>query len=127
MEDNFFTRMVRNLMFRHVQLFAMEKERELAELDSHLDDAPDWPSLMDDYFGEYDDVDLGPAARGPEHFRVDDANAAGEAPDGGYWRVEQTILDPEDDRGWRLVAEVDLAESDAAGEVRLRSLEVKAG
>ena len=60
-----FTRMVRNLMFRHVQLFAMEKERELAELDSHLDDAPDWPSLMDDYFGEYDDVDLGPAARGP--------------------------------------------------------------
>ena len=122
-----FTRMVRNLMFRHVQLFALEKERELEELDSYLDDAPDWPALMDDYFDEYDDVDLGPSARGPEHFRVDDSRAAGEAPDGGVWRVEQTILDPEDDRGWRIVAEVDLAESDAAGEVRLRSLEVKAG
>ena len=122
-----FTRMVRNLMFRHVQLFAYEKERELAELDSLVDDAPDWPSLMDDYFGEYDDVDLGPAARGPELFRVDMAHTTNDAADGRLWRVEQTILDPEDDRGWRLIAVVDLAASDEAGEVRLRSLEVKAG
>ena len=122
-----FTRMVRNLMFRHVQLFAYEKERELAELDSLVDDAPDWPSLMDDYFGEYDDVDLGPAARGPELFRVDMAHTTNDAADGRLWRVEQTILDPEDDRGWRLIAVVDLEASDEAGEVRLRSLEVKAG
>ena len=82
---------------------------------------------MDDYFGEYDDVDLGPAARGPELFRVDMAHTTNDAADGRLWRVEQTILDPEDDRGWRLIAVVDLEASDEAGEVRLRSLEVKAG
>lgn len=117
-----FTRMVRNLMFRHVQLFAFEKEDQLAELDGYLDDAPDWPAAMDDYFDEYDDVGIGPNARGPELFRVDESAAAD-----GIWRVSQTIDDPEGDHGWRFEAEVDLAASDEAGEVRLRSLDIVSG
>ncbi len=111
-----FTRMVRNLMFRHVQLFAYEKERELAELDAYLDDAPDWPALMDDYFGEYDDVDLGQDARSGEYFTLERG--------GAEWTARQIIKDPEGDNSFQLLAVIDLEASDAEGEVRLKSLEM---
>ena len=57
-----FTRMIRNLLFRHIQLFAFEKEEELRSLDEYLDEIPDWPALMDEYFDEYDDVGIDAAA-----------------------------------------------------------------
>lgn len=117
-----FLRMIRNLMFRHVSLFALEREEELARLDAGLADPPDWPAAMDDYFAEYDEVLLDADARGPGAFRVDESTGAE-----GYWRVTQTIHDPAGDHGWRLLAEVDLAGSDEAGEVRLRALEIRAG
>lgn len=116
-----FTRMVRNLLFRHVQLFAFEKEDELAALDNYLEDAPDWPSLMDEYFDEYDDVGIDSGARGGDMISID--QSAGE----GVWRVVQIIDDPEKDHGWRFEAEVNLAASDEHGEVRLNYLRVVAG
>ena len=116
-----FTRMVRNLLFRHVQLFAFEKEDELAALDNYLEDAPDWPSLMDEYFDEYDDVGIDSGARGGDLISID--QSAGE----GVWRVVQIIDDPEKDHGWRFEAEVNLAASDEHGEVRLNYLRVVAG
>ena len=64
-----FTIMVRNYMFRLVQLFALEKEERLAELLDYLDEVPDFGAILDDYFDEYDDIDSGPEARGPEFFR----------------------------------------------------------
>lgn len=116
-----FTRMVRNLLFRHVQLFAFEKEDELAALDNYLEDVPDWPSLMDEYFDEYDDVGIDSGARGGDMISID--QSAGE----GVWRVVQIIDDPEKDHGWRFEAEVNLAASDEHGEVRLNYLRVVAG
>ncbi|MBV7295309.1 DUF3516 domain-containing protein [Corynebacterium sp. TAE3-ERU12] len=116
-----FTRMVRNYFFRHVQLFAFEREDALAELDAYLDNAPDWPALMDDYYDEYDEVLIDADARGPEMFHIEDATAD------GVWRVRQILHDPNGDKGWQLIGEVDLAASDEAGEVQLRSLEVQAG
>ncbi|WP_053412049.1 DEAD/DEAH box helicase [Corynebacterium lactis] len=115
-----FTRMVRNLLFRHVQLFAFEKEDELAALDNYLEDVPDWPSLMDEYFDEYDDVSIDSGARGGDMISID--QSAGE----GVWRVVQIIDDPEKDHGWRFEAEVNLAASDEHGEVRLNYLRVVA-
>ncbi len=114
-----FLRMVRNLMFRHVQLFAMEKEDDLAALDAYLEEAPNWPAAMDGYFDEYEEVLLDGDARGPSMFRVE------EGPE--VWKVSQTIADPEKDYGWRLEAEVDLPASDEAGEVRFRSLRIMEG
>jgi len=69
-----FTIMVRNYFFRLVELFAYEKEDQLAEMLDYLepDARVDWPAAMDDYFDEYADVDLGPDARGPEFFRLAD-------------------------------------------------------
>ena len=44
---------------------------------------------------------------------------------GRLWTVRQVLKDPEDERGYQLVAHVDLDASDEAGEVRLRDLEVR--
>ncbi|WP_288794091.1 RNA helicase [uncultured Corynebacterium sp.] len=113
-----FTIMVRNYMFRLVQLFALEKEDRLAELLDYLDEVPDFGAILDDYFDEYDDIDSGPAARGPEFFRLTDT-------DSRVWSVRQIIKDPADDHAYQFVATVDLDASDEAGEVRLADLSVE--
>lgn len=113
------TRMVRNYFFRHIELFAFEREEELDKLDDYLDNAPDWPSLMDDYFAEYADLGLDGAARSPKMITIREQ--------GRYWHVRQTIDDPNGDHGWALVGVVDLDATDAAGEVRLSELEMVAG
>ena len=110
-----FSIMVRNYMFRLVQLFALEKEERLAELLDYLEEIPDFGAALDDYFDEYDDIDSGPAARGPEFFRLS-------GQDTRSWQVRQIIKDPEGDHGYQFVAVVDLDASDEAGEVRLSSL-----
>jgi len=117
-----FTIMVRNYFFRLVELFAYEKEDQLAEMLDYLepDARVDWPAAMDDYFDEYADVDLGPDARGPEFFRLADTT-------GRFWEVSQIIKDPEGDNAFQLHGTVDLDASDEAGEVRLSALVVKGG
>ena len=113
-----FTIMVRNYMFRLVQLFALEKEDRLAELLDYLDEVPDFGAILDDYFDEYDDIDSGPEARGPEFFRLGDT-------DSRAWSVRQIIKDPAGDHAYQFVATVDLDASDEAGEVRLSDLRVE--
>ena len=113
-----FTIMVRNYMFRLVQLFALEKEDRLAELLEYLDEVPDFGAILDDYFDEYADIDSGPEARGPEFFRLGDT-------DSRAWSVRQIIKDPDGDHAYQFVATVDLDASDEAGEVRLADLRVE--
>lgn len=115
-----FTIMVRNYFFRMVELFAFEKEKELADMLDYMElaDQPDWPALMDDYFDDYDDVDLDADARGPEYFVLADT-------DSRSWTVTQLVKDPEGDNSFQLHGTVDLDASDAAGEVRLSSLEMR--
>ncbi|HCG2962010.1 TPA: DUF3516 domain-containing protein [Corynebacterium striatum] len=113
-----FSIMVRNYMFRLVQLFALEKEERLAELLDYLEEIPDFGAALDDYFDEYDDIDSGPAARGPEFFRLS-------GQDTRLWQVRQIIKDPEGDHGYQFVAVVNLDASDEAGEVRLSSLSIE--
>jgi len=113
-----FTIMVRNYMFRLVQLFALEKEDRLAELLDYLDEVPDFGAILDDYFDEYNDIDSGPEARGPEYFRLGDT-------DSRLWSVRQIIKDPAGDHAYQFVATVDLDASDEAGEVRLSDLRVE--
>nr|WP_232959075.1 DEAD/DEAH box helicase [Corynebacterium marambiense] len=109
-----FTIMVRNAMFRLVELFAYEKEDQLMEFTEYLDNPPDFGAGMDAYFEEYADMDTGPAARGPEFFRV--------AQEGRLWTVRQILKDPEGDNAFAFVAAIDLDASDAAGEVRFAEL-----
>ncbi|MDK4293857.1 DEAD/DEAH box helicase [Corynebacterium accolens] len=110
--------MVRNYMFRLAQLFALEEEDRLAEVLDYLDEVPDFGAVLDDYFDEYDDIDTGPEARGPEYFRLEESSSRS-------WPVRQIIKDPAGDRAYQFVATVDLDASDEAGEVRLSELRVE--
>ena len=116
-------RMVKNHMFRHVELFAFEKEAALEDLDSYLDDAPDWPAAMDDYFDEYADLGLDADARSRSMVILEES-----VPDQPRsWRIRQILDDPEGDHGWAFEGVVDLDATDAAGEVRLSDLRVIQG
>ncbi|KAB1504523.1 DUF3516 domain-containing protein [Corynebacterium sp. 320] len=116
-------RMVRNHFFRHVELFAFEKEEQLETLDSYLDSPPDWPTAMDHYFEEYADVGLDAAARASHMILIRE----GEGDEKNFWFVRQIIDDPEGDHGWALEGVVDLDETDEAGEVRLGELKIVEG
>jgi hypothetical protein len=110
-----FTVLVRNELFRRVQLAALERDDELAELDPEAG----WPDALDRYYGEHDDILTGAAARSPRLVTIDESDAAA-----GVWRVEQTIDDPVGDHDWRIRAEVDLAASAEEGAAVVRVTEV---
>ncbi len=108
--------LVRNAMFRRVELAAFGRWTELAALepDSEWDEQA-WMDAMAAYREEYPavtgfatNIGTGPGSRGPELFMVT------EGPD--TWTVRQTFDDPEGDRDWGISATVDLAESDEIGE-----------
>ncbi|NUR06756.1 MAG: DUF3516 domain-containing protein [Nocardioidaceae bacterium] len=114
-----FTVLVRNALFRRVELFARRRWAELAELDaatggSVSEDA--WRAAGEQYFAVHDDLGTGPDARGPHLLVVDK--------EPGTWRVQQILDDPAGDHDWRIVATVDLRASDAAGELVLDGTEV---
>ncbi|WP_227981012.1 DEAD/DEAH box helicase [Nocardia spumae] len=107
--------MVRNSMFRRIELAARRRWDDLDD----LGDGPDWEHDLAPYFDEYDVIGTGPQARGPALFGVEIES--------GYWRVRQVLDDPAGDHGWSIDAVVDLAESDAAGEVVFDEITVRAG
>ncbi len=107
--------MVRNAMFRRVELAALRRWDDLAELGP----GPDWAAALADYYAEYERIGTGPDARGPQLFQVERRP--------GFWRVRQVLDDPAGDHGWSIDAVVDLAESDAAGEVVFDDVTVAAG
>ena len=110
-----FTVLVRNELFRRVQLAALQRDDELVELDPDAS----WPVVLDEYFAEHDAIGVGGPARSPRLCEIDETAAAS-----GTWRVEQTIDDPEGDHDWRIRAVVDLAASAEAGAAVVRVTEV---
>ncbi|HKT55614.1 MAG TPA: DUF3516 domain-containing protein [Microbacterium sp.] len=110
-----FTVLVRNELFRRVQLAALQRDDELVELD------PDagWPEALDAYYDEHDEILTGGPARSTALVRIDESGAAS-----GTWPVEQTIDDPAGDHDWRIRGVVDLAASDEAGTAVVRVTEV---
>ena len=113
-----FTVLVRNELFRRIQLADLGRWAELGELDGSAGfDADAWSAAMDEYFALYDTLGVGADARNPALFT---AVADGGAVDGAVWRVRQVFDDPAGDRDWGLTATVDLAASDEAGEPVLR-------
>jgi superfamily II RNA helicase len=110
-----FTVLVRNELFRRVQLAALERDEELAELDPDVG----WPDALDRYYGEHDEILTGGPARSPRLVTIDESDAAS-----GLWRVEQVIDDPAGDHDWRIRAEVDLEASAEEGAAVVRVTEV---
>lgn len=109
--------MVRNAMFRRVELAARERWEDLAELGDLT--ADEWADALEPYFAEYGEIGTGPSARGPALFLVDQRV--------GTWEVRQILDDPDGDHGWALTASIDLEECNAAGEVVIEDLQVVSG
>jgi superfamily II RNA helicase len=101
--------LVRNALFRRVELAALERWQELGELDGEAGwDGARWEQALAPYFEEYDEIGTGPHARGPARLLIDQQP--------GRWLVRQILDDPAGDHDWGISAEVDLAASDEAGE-----------
>ncbi len=104
--------MVRQSMFRRVELLALGRYEALAALDGGLT-AEAWQDAAAEYRTEYDGIGTGPGSRGPAFFSVEGD------PDDRVWTVTQILDDPEGDQDWRITAELDLDATDEAGEAAL--------
>ncbi len=110
-----FRTLVRNALFRRVELVALRRWIDLGDLDgSFPQDA--WEEGIRGYFAEHDVLGTGPDARGPRLLQV--------VEEPGRWLVRQVFDDPEGDHDWGITAVVDLGESDARGEAALRVVAV---
>jgi superfamily II RNA helicase len=110
--------MLRNCLFRRVELLARRGWAALGDLDGERGwDARRWEEEAAGYFAEYPDIGTGAAARAGDLFLVDAQPRR--------WRVRQVLDDPAGDRDWALVVEVDLRASDEAGEPVLEPVGIR--
>ncbi|MER5623388.1 DUF3516 domain-containing protein [Streptosporangium sp. NPDC002544] len=95
--------LVRNAMFRLIELAALENEQELEQLAPDVD----WGAALDAYYEDHEEIGTGPDARGPGLLRIEEEKE--------FWRVRQVVSDPAGDGDWGIDAQVDLAASDEEG------------
>jgi len=123
--------MVRNAMFRRVELVARDDLDGLMALERANADRVEpartvvmtrsrWDEAIEEYYAEHDSVGLSAEARAPRLLEVE---AVTDVPPGvegedvaRLWRVRQTIDDPAGDHDWVIEATVDLDASDEVGE-----------
>jgi hypothetical protein len=119
-----FAVMIRNAMFRRVELVARDDLDALMAMERAAADRTEppgevvmtrsaWDRAIEEYYAEHDRVLLDADARGPALLRVEET--------GRTWRVTQTIHDPEGHHDWVIEAEADLDASDETGELVLRA------
>ncbi|MEO7837473.1 MAG: DUF3516 domain-containing protein [Acidimicrobiales bacterium] len=106
-----FTVLVRNALFRRVELAARRQYAALADLDAAWMPTR-WEEALAPYFAEHDSIGAGAAARASALLEV------AEGPE--EWRVRQILDDPAGFHEWAIVATVDLAASIEAGEAVVR-------
>ena len=105
--------LVRNEMFRRVELAALERYADLGSLDRASGWGADrWAEAMDAYWEEHEDIGTGPDARGPKLLLIEEEHE--------LWRVRQVFDDPAGDHDWGISAEVDLRSSDDEGRAVVR-------
>jgi superfamily II RNA helicase len=109
--------LVRNALFRRVELAARRRWDELGALDAAAGwDADAWADALEPYFDEHAEIGTGPDARGPALLILD------ERP--GAWQVRQIFDDPAGDHDWGFSARIDLAACDEAGEAVIEVTDV---
>jgi hypothetical protein len=109
--------LVRNALFRRVELAARRDWYALGELDAESGwHADAWEDALAPYFEEFDEIRTDPSARGPHLLMIDQGAEA--------WTVRQIIDDPAGDHDWGISGEIDLAESDEVGSAALIITEV---
>ncbi|WP_046469343.1 DEAD/DEAH box helicase [Allosalinactinospora lopnorensis] len=109
--------LVRNELFRRVELAALRRYDELGRLDGEDGwNAEAWEEALEGYYAEHEELGIGPDARGPQMLLIEEQSAV--------WEVRQIFDDPEDHHDWGISAEVDLAASDEEGRAVVRVLNV---
>jgi superfamily II RNA helicase len=104
--------LVRNALFRRVELAALRRYADLGALDGADGwDADAWADALEPYFEAHRDIGTGPDARGPAMIIIDAQR--------DHWAVRQIFDDPAGDHDWGISARVSLADSDEAGEAVL--------
>ena len=100
--------MVRNEVFRWVELLARRAYADLAErLPSTAWTADALAAAMAPYWERHEAVGIGGAARGADLFQVLESAEA--------WSVRQALDDPAGEHDWAIAAHVDLDASDEEG------------
>lgn len=99
--------LVRNELFRRVQLAAREDVDALAELDPGFG-ADAWSDALDGYFADHDEILTGADARSSKLLILTEGPTS--------WTARQILDDPSGDHDWGISATIDLAASDEAGE-----------
>ncbi|WP_334149665.1 DEAD/DEAH box helicase [Microbacterium sp.] len=102
-----FRTLVRNELFRRVQLAAREDVTTLAELDPDFG-ADAWSDALDGYYADHDEILTGADARSSKLLILEQGSAV--------WTARQIFDDPAGDHDWGISATIDLAASDEAGE-----------
>ena len=111
--------LVRNELFRRVQLVALQRDDDLEALDPEAG----WTEGLDAYYADHDEVLTGGNARSASLVQIDERPDRDGAPDAaGTWTVRQVIDDPAGDHDWGIDAVVDLAASVEAGFAVVRVL-----
>jgi len=105
--------LVRNAMFRRVELASRDDVDGLLELDMADPDRAsafrDWDAALGDYYDEHDQLGAGADARGPALLMIEEL--------GRRWQVRQIIDDPDGNHDWSITATIDLDACDEAGEL----------
>ncbi|MGB3731997.1 DEAD/DEAH box helicase [Microbacterium sp.] len=101
--------LVRNELFRRVQLAAREDVESLASLDPGF---TGWDAALDAYYAEHDEILTGADARSSALLIIEEGAAE--------WTVRQILDDPAADHDWGISATVDLTASDEEGAAVIR-------
>jgi superfamily II RNA helicase len=127
-QERAFTVMIRNALFRRIELCARDDLSGLIRMEREAADQTEppaevvmkrsvWDEALESYFAEHDDIGTGADARGPDLLRIEKT--------GRLWKATQTLDDPAGHRDWVLEAEVDLDASDAIGGAVVRGLALR--
>jgi superfamily II RNA helicase len=138
LQERAFRVMVRNAVWRRVELAARDDLDGLVRMEREAADRVDpprtvvmtrstWDRSLEDYYAEHDRVGTAGDARGPALFQVEPGTGPrpgtadadldpSEARPVRLWHVRQVIDDPAGHHDWVLECEVDLDASDEVGE-----------
>jgi superfamily II DNA/RNA helicase len=108
--------MVRNALFRRVELAAADDVDALARLESGAGalTRSDWDRALGDYWDEHDEIRTDADARGPALLVIE--------AHGREWQVRQIIADPAGNHDWAISARIDLDECDDAEELVIHTV-----
>ncbi len=106
--------LVRNAMFRRVQLMDLDRPDELGALDKNWGyGVHEWEDTLDGYYDAHEYINTDAAARSPELFILDDTHERNEH----TWKVRQIIDDTDGDHDWAIEGVIDLEATQNSGEV----------